>query len=155
VNTGSYKKSNDEDSHSNDSAPIESPKEKERLRDRLMRNLGKKSTKNNQNSDQNLEIAKDRYLMLEYFGPNLEKVEKDTTHELVPKIVVDCIKIIENSENIKTAGLYRVSGNKTQIETFKKKSNDKKVFKKEQRLPFLESQDVHCLTGILVSSYDN
>lgn len=143
---GSYKNLDDGDSQSNDSVLCDPPKEKHRLW--IPRSKTKKSSKNSQ-SPEAQDSVKDRASTQDYFSKNLETVEKDFEHKQVPKIVVECIKVIESSENIVTAGLYRVSGNKTQIEAFKKKSNDKKLSKKEPRSTLLESQDVHCLTGIL------
>lgn len=85
----------------------------------------------------------------EFFSSNLETVEKDDEHKNVPKIVVECVNVLEQESNIQTPGLYRVSGNKTQIEAFRKKQNDKKLSKKESKHSSLRNQDVHCVTGIL------
>lgn len=85
----------------------------------------------------------------EFFGTNLLTVEKDSEHTFVPKVVVECINVLEIESNIKTPGLYRVSGNKTVIEAFKKKSNDKKSAKKDPKYSSLKNQDVHSVTGIL------
>lgn len=95
----------------------------------------------------NVEVPKE--VEEDFFGSNLDTVEKDSEHNHVPKIVVECISSLENNSNLKTPGLYRVSGNKTVIEAFKKKSNDKKNAKKESRYASLRNQDVHCVTGIL------
>jgi hypothetical protein len=47
----------------------------------------------------------------DFFGSNLETVEKDLEEKYVPKIVVDCVQILEDSPNLSTPGIYRVSGN--------------------------------------------
>lgn len=83
------------------------------------------------------------------FGCNLEKVEKDSHHVNVPKIIVDCINILELDVNKKTPGIYRISGNKNTIDAIKKKFNEKKQSKSQSRTEFLQNQDVHTLTGLL------
>lgn len=45
----------------------------------------------------------------EFFGCNLETVEKENN---VPKIVVECVQILEDTSNLTTPGIYRVSGKK-------------------------------------------
>lgn len=141
--SGSYRNINE----SNDEGtPTEPPKERERFRDKMKTKFKLKSSRNTTTSD-NFDSPKDGDE--EYFGSNLETVEKDSVHKFVPKVVVECIQQIEADGNITTAGIYRVSGNKTQIESFKKKSNDKKMSKKENRLSLLKGQDIHGLTGIL------
>jgi hypothetical protein len=67
----------------------------------------------------------------------------------VPKIIVDCVSILELDVNIKTPGIYRISGNKNTIDAIKKKFNEKKQSKKESRHAMLQDQDVHTLTGLL------
>lgn len=51
----------------------------------------------------------------EHFGSNLETVEKDVENKSVPKVVVEIVQILEESSNLSTAGIYRVSG-KTKVE---------------------------------------
>ncbi|CRL00003.1 CLUMA_CG013293, isoform A [Clunio marinus] len=85
----------------------------------------------------------------ESFGPDLETVEKDSKSKVIPRIVVECVQILENDINLKTPGLYRVSGNKTVIEALKKKMNDKKLSKKESMTSLLKNQDVHSIAGVL------
>lgn len=45
----------------------------------------------------------------EFFSCNLETIEKEKN---VPKIVVECVQILEESANLATPGIYRVSGEK-------------------------------------------
>lgn len=54
------------------------------------------------------------------FNTDLEKVIMDETLIYVPRILVDCIDILEkNQKFMETSGLYRVSGNHTQIQTLR------------------------------------
>lgn len=55
------------------------------------------------------------------YGVELCEVEKDEIYLNVPKFVVECIKFIEEDENIRTNGIYRASGKKDSIEKVKKK----------------------------------
>jgi RhoGAP domain len=148
---GNYRniKENDSSYNSIDSLAVlseEPKKEKERLRDKVKMKFKLKSSRaatTQDSADAAKEIEED------YFCPNLETVEKATENNHVPKVVVECVGILEDDGNINTPGLYRVSGNKTQIEAFKKRGNDKKASRKETTQTFLKSQDVHCVTGIL------
>ena len=132
---------------------IEEPKkERERFRDKF-RGFKLKSSKPLVASkpvvasQESLEVSKDSEE--DFFGTNLETVEKDLEYKYVPRIVVECVAVLETNSNLKTPGLYRVSGNKTVIEAFKKKSNDKKSSKKDSKYASLKNQDVHSVTGIL------
>lgn len=78
---------------------------------------------------------------------NLENVEKDLELQ-VPKMIVLCCKILENEINIKTPGIYRVSGNKTIIDNIRKKFNSPKR-KSEEFEAVLQSQDLHSTAGLL------
>lgn len=106
-----------------------------------------KSSKTTAASQESVEVQ--REAEEDYFGNKLDTTEKDSIHKNVPKIVVECVSAIENEQNIETPGLYRVSGNKTLIEAFKKKNSEKKSSKKDLKHASLRSQDVHCVTGIL------
>lgn len=65
------------------------------------------------------------------FGVNLEEVEKDDKLSDIPKFVVECIKVIELEENMKTNGIYRASGKKDSIDKLRKKVlNGLNIFKK-------------------------
>lgn len=55
------------------------------------------------------------------FGTTLEEVEKDDKTRDIPKFVVECIKVIELEENIRTNGIYRASGKKDSIDKLRKK----------------------------------
>lgn len=55
------------------------------------------------------------------YGVDLEDVERDDTFTEIPKFVVECIKIIEMEENIRTHGIYRASGKKDSIDKLRKK----------------------------------
>lgn len=55
------------------------------------------------------------------FGATLDQVEKDDKFTDIPKFVVECIKVIEIEENIRTNGIYRASGKKDSIDKLKKK----------------------------------
>lgn len=125
---------------------IEEPKkEREKFRDKMKVafKLKSKPFANQETVDAPKEVEE------EFFGSNLETAEKDLEHKYVPKIVVECVSALEYDSNILTPGIYRVSGNKTLIEAFKKKSNEKKSSKKESKNSSLRNQDVHCVTGIL------
>lgn len=62
----------------------------------------------------------------QYFGTNLETVKKHSELRSLPKIVVDCITVLESESSIKTPGLYRVSGFMPVMEGFKKESKSAK-----------------------------
>lgn len=55
------------------------------------------------------------------FGATLEDVEKDDKLTDIPKFVVECIKVIEMEENLRTNGIYRASGKKDSIDKLKKR----------------------------------
>lgn len=82
------------------------------------------------------------------FGSDLNtlKLDMDTG---VPKFVVECIRLIEEPENIQTNGIYRASGNKNSIELVKKRMNERLNIRRDTMWQFLEKQDVHTLTGSL------
>lgn len=83
------------------------------------------------------------------FGPGLSTIKLDEV-EGVPKFVVECVKLIEATENIQTNGIYRASGNKNSIELVKKRmNNDRQYLRRDTVWQFLEKQDVHTLTGSL------
>lgn len=55
------------------------------------------------------------------YGVELDDVERDETFTEIPKFVVECIKIIEMEENIRTNGIYRASGKKDSIDKLRRK----------------------------------
>lgn len=55
------------------------------------------------------------------FGATLEDVEKDDKLTDIPKFVVECVKVIEMEENLRTNGIYRASGKKDSIDKLKKR----------------------------------
>lgn len=149
---GNYRQVTDTDGISISSAAstevIEEPKkDRERFRDKMKGKFKLKSSKPPPVITPEVEAVKE--IEEEFFGSNLETVEKDSEHKLIPKIVVECVNALEMDANISTPGLYRVSGNKTVIEAFKKKSNEKKNAKKDTKITSLRNQDVHSVTGIL------
>lgn len=126
----------------------EPKKEREKFRDKMKVKFKVKLKSSKPTAAvENAEVTKD--VEEEFFGTNLQTVEKDSELKFVPKVVVECVNVLETESNIKTPGLYRVSGNKTVIEAFKKKSNDKKSAKKDPKYSSLKNQDVHSVTGIL------
>ncbi|XP_070509551.1 rho GTPase-activating protein gacH-like [Chironomus tepperi] len=129
-------------------SPPKTPRERG-FRDRVKSKLKIKSGKAEINKTSIESLASITEDELVIFGGNLEKVEKDNYHKNVPKIIVDCISILELDVNIKTPGIYRISGNKNTIDAIKKKFNEKKQSKKESRHAMLQDQDVHTLTGLL------
>lgn len=145
---GNYRNLNENDTDSNNTSldnvdiAAEEPK-RERFRDKMKVKFNLKSSKKTEVVEAQKEIEE------EFFSSSLETVEKDGEHKNVPKVVVECVNVLEQESNIQTPGLYRVSGNKTQIEAFKKKQSDKKSSKKEPKHSSLRNQDVHCVTGIL------
>lgn len=82
------------------------------------------------------------------FGSDLSTLKLDTDTG-VPKFVVECIRLIEEPDNIQTNGVYRASGNKNSIEMVRKRMNDRLNLRKDTIWQFLEKQDVHTLTGSL------
>lgn len=82
------------------------------------------------------------------FGSDLNTMKLDAETG-VPKFVVECIRLIEEPENIQTNGVYRASGNKNSIELVKKRMNDRLNLRKDTIWQFLEKQDIHTLTGSL------
>lgn len=55
------------------------------------------------------------------FGATLNNVEKDEHLVYVPKFVVECVRIIELHDNIRTNGIYRASGKKDSIDKLRKR----------------------------------
>lgn len=55
------------------------------------------------------------------FGATLDDVEKDEQYSDIPRFVVECIKVIEIEENMKTNGIYRASGKKDSIDKLRKR----------------------------------
>ena len=99
-------------------------------------------------SPRDVEAAKQEKQRTVIFGSDLNtlKLDPDTG---VPKFVAECIRLIEQPENIQTNGVYRASGNKNSIEMVKKRMNDRLNLRKDTIWQFLEKQDVHTLTGSL------
>lgn len=132
--------------------PPDSPR-KDRLRDKVLSKFKLKSSRTVNISDQSLNESKsddDELERHKIFGCNLEYVEKDGYYKEIPKFVVECVKYLEIESNLRTSGIYRISGNKTIMDALKKKLNDKKPPKKESSKYFcLQEQDVHTLTGLL------
>jgi hypothetical protein len=90
--------------------PVEEPKkERERFRDKMKRGLKLKSSKTSSPILERVEATKE-ITEEEFFGSNLETVEKDFELKRVPKMVFDCVQILEDSANLSTPGIYRVSG---------------------------------------------
>lgn len=55
------------------------------------------------------------------FGSTLIAVEKDENLVYVPRFVVECVRIIELHDNIRTNGIYRASGKKDSIDKLRKR----------------------------------
>lgn len=148
--SGNYRQVTENDSITSSESSVdlieEPKKEREKFRDKF-RGFKLKSSKPVAVTHENIEAQ--REVEEDFFASNLETVEKDLEHKQVPRIVVECIAALEANTNLKTPGIYRVSGNKTVIEAFKKKSNDKKSSKKDSKYASLKDQDVHSVTGIL------
>ncbi len=132
--------------------PADSPR-KDRFRDKMLLKLRLKSSRTVNISDNSLNEStksdEDENERHKIFGCNLEYVEKDGYYKEIPKFVVECIKYLEIRSNLRTPGIYRISGNKTIMDSIKKKMNDKKPPKKETKYSCLQEQDVHTLTGLL------
>lgn len=62
------------------------------------------------------------------FGAKLEDVEKDDKFTDIPKFVVECIKVIEIEDNLRTNGIYRASGKKDSIDKLRKRVRSTKHF---------------------------
>lgn len=96
-------------------SPVSSPR-KDRFRDRLASKLGLKSSRSVNISDQSLNDSTkssddEQAERHKIFGCNLDLVEKDGYYKQIPKFIVECVKYLEIESNLKTAGIYRVSGN--------------------------------------------
>lgn len=133
--------------------PSDSPR-KDRFRDKMLSKFRLKSSKTVNISDPSLnettKIEDDELERHKIFGCNLEYVEKDGYYKEIPKFVVECVKFLEIESNLRTSGIYRISGNKTVMDALKKKMNDKKTPKKESsKYSCLQDQDVHTLAGLL------
>jgi Rho GTPase-activating protein 15 len=145
--------SNDNLDSYREKSPTDSPR-KDRLRDKIASKLRLRSSRTVNISDQSLNDStksteddeSERHII---FGCNLDFVEKDGYYKDIPKFVVECIKYVELESNLRTAGIYRISGNKTIMDALKKKLNEKKSPKKESKYLCLQEQDVHTLTGLL------
>lgn len=46
----------------------------------------------------------------------LVDVPRHDDHALLPKIVIECLRVIERAGNIDTNGIYRIAGNKSDID---------------------------------------
>ncbi|XP_047999713.1 uncharacterized protein LOC125236825 isoform X3 [Leguminivora glycinivorella] len=78
------------------------------------------------------------------FGRNLSEVVPADANPRVPPFVVACIKEIEsNEENMCTDGLYRASGNLSQVQKIRLDIDQNKLSSIE------ENADIHVLTGSL------
>lgn len=55
------------------------------------------------------------------FDVTLDEVEKDEKLTDIPKFIVECIKVIEIEENMRTNGIYRASGKKDSIDKLRKR----------------------------------
>lgn len=77
--------------------------------------------KTNKESSPPMEIKKISAIGNTVFGVELHEVEKDDIDTAIPKFVVECMKIIEMEENIRTNGIYRASGKKDSIDKLRKK----------------------------------
>lgn len=78
------------------------------------------------------------------FDTDLDKVIMDKTQMLVPKVLVECITMLEsNAANLQLPGLYRVSGNHATIQKmrFKIDANNYKLLH--------DQKDAHNITGIV------
>lgn len=58
------------------------------------------------------------------FGTTLDEVEKDDKLTDIPKFVVECFKVIELEENLRTNGIYRASGKKDSIDKLRKRVSE-------------------------------
>jgi Rho GTPase-activating protein 15 len=144
---------NDDMDSFREKSPTDSPR-KDRLRDKIASKFRLRSSRTVNISDQSLNDSTkstedDELARQKVFGCNLDLVEKDGYYKDIPKFVVECIKYVEFESNLRTAGLYRISGNKTIMDALKKKFNEKKSPKKESKYLCLQEQDVHTLTGLL------
>lgn len=72
------------------------------------------------------------------FGTTLEEVEKDDKTRDIPKFVVECIKVIELEENIRTNGIYRASGKKDSIDKLRKRVISLKKYLSNQFLVMID-----------------
>lgn len=144
---GSYRNINDPENimkvDKSDAGSLEEPKSGFRNKVKTAFKLKSRAPTGSQDNVKEPDSSKDSNE--DFFGPNLELVLKDSDFVTVPRIVVECLEILGKNVNIKTPGLYRVSGNKTVIETLKKKLNEKKLSKKA----VLKDQDIHNISGIL------
>lgn len=55
------------------------------------------------------------------YGVELHELEKDEQNPAIPRFVVECVRIVESIENLKTSGIYRASGKKDSIDKIRKK----------------------------------
>lgn len=76
------------------------------------------------------------------FGRNLEEV-CPTTSPRVPEFVVACVKEIERPDNMCTDGLYRASGNLSQVQKIRLEVDQNKMS------VIQNNTDIHVLTGSL------
>lgn len=87
-----------------------------RLRDKIASKFRLKSSRTVNISDHSLNDSvkstndDDENERHKIFGCNLELVEKDGYYKEIPKFIVECVKYLEIDSNLKTAGIYRISG---------------------------------------------
>lgn len=113
----SFKSANLVDGYENyrSKSPMENSPLKERFRDRIASKLGLKSSRTVNISDLSLNDSTkssddEQAERHKIFGCNLDLVEKDGYYKQIPKFIVECVKFLEIESNLKTAGIYRVSG---------------------------------------------
>lgn len=111
---GKYRNFNENDSQTSIPElvePVEEPKkERERFRDKMKVKFKLKSNKTASPTPEHVEITDE-----DFFGSNLDTVEKDMEFKNVPKIVTETVQILEEPGNLSTPGIYRVSGEKTSL----------------------------------------
>lgn len=86
----------------------EPKKERERFRDKVKVAFKLKSSKTSI-AQESVDAVKEVEERLDLFGSNIDLVEKDQEHKFVPKLVVECVSILENDPNIKTPGKLIIS----------------------------------------------
>lgn len=82
--------------------------------------------------------------LLPIFGAKLDDLEKHFAYKNVPKFLVDAVDIIERIENIQIDGIYRISGNKVDVDNLKKR-----LITSHYDKSYLFTDDVNTLTSLL------
>ncbi|KAL5275042.1 hypothetical protein ACFFRR_001178 [Megaselia abdita] len=130
-----------------DVEPIDKKTIAENLRDKLQKGLFKFNVRPRENKIRKNKGTNSLYLeesIFPIFGAKLNDLEKHFSFKHVPRFLVDAVDIIERIDNIQVDGIYRISGNKVEVDHLKKRLTISPYDKS-----CLNTDDVNTLTSLL------